>query len=140
MGLPSQYQDLYLQLSELQCGVCGKIPEQPSLCLAVGRLVCSTAGCPASREGGAHMLLAAQGGGATGLLLMRSSRFMALRRSRLTLCQSPFRDQHGEDWAAHNWGRPLRLQQEVYAMLSHLWATAGFDFDSFMLHHALLVA
>jgi hypothetical protein len=34
----------------------------------------------------------------------------------------------------------LHLQQEVYAMLSHLWAAAGFDFDSFMLHNALLMA
>jgi hypothetical protein len=51
------------------------------------RLVCSTADCPASREGGAHLLLVAEGGGATGLLMMRTSRFMALRRLRMTLCQ-----------------------------------------------------
>jgi hypothetical protein len=37
MALPGQYQELYLQLSELPCGVCGQIPEQPALCLTLGR-------------------------------------------------------------------------------------------------------
>jgi hypothetical protein len=50
-----------------------------------------------------------------------------------------FRDQHGEDWATHNWGRPLLLRCEAYGSLSGLWAAAGYDFDSYMLHHSVLL-
>lgn len=50
--------------------------------------------------------------------------------------QSPYRDQHGQDWSTSNWGRPLTLRADVFASLSSLWAGCGFDFDSYILHHA----
>ena len=52
--------------------------------------------------------------------------------------QSPYRDQHGEDWStqSQNWGRPLQLRPDVYGALSGLWAGAGFDFDSYIVHHS----
>jgi len=50
--------------------------------------------------------------------------------------QSPYRDQHGEDWSTQNWGRPLQLRSDVYGSLSGLWAAAGFDFDSYIVHHS----
>lgn len=61
---------------------------------------------------------------------------MLLLLLMLSLC---CRDQHGEDWTTHNWGRPLRLRREVIGTLSGLWAAAGFDFDSYMLHHSVLL-
>lgn len=53
--------------------------------------------------------------------------------------QSPYRDQHGEDWSTQNWGRPLQLRLDVYGSLSGLWAGAGFDFDSYIVHHSQLL-
>jgi hypothetical protein len=52
--------------------------------------------------------------------------------------QSPYRDQHGEDWSTQNWGRPLTLRREVYDSLSGLWAGSGFDFESYIVHHSQL--
>jgi hypothetical protein len=37
MPLPGSYQDLYLSLSEVTCGVCGRVPEHPAMCLVSGR-------------------------------------------------------------------------------------------------------
>jgi hypothetical protein len=39
MSLPLSYQDLYLSLSEVVCGACGKVPEHPAICLVTGRWV-----------------------------------------------------------------------------------------------------
>jgi hypothetical protein len=39
MSLPVGYQDLYLSLSEVVCGACGKVPEHPAICLVTGRWV-----------------------------------------------------------------------------------------------------
>lgn len=112
-------------------------PPCRACCAACDRrsLLCSRSHCPCSREGALPQLLVACGG-ATGLLLLRSSRFVAARPLRSTNCSSPFRDQHGEDWATHNWGRPLRLRRDVYGVLSRLWAAGGYEFDSYTLHHA----
>jgi hypothetical protein len=37
MALPASYQDLYLSVSEVKCGACGKVPDHPALCLVTGR-------------------------------------------------------------------------------------------------------
>jgi hypothetical protein len=37
MPLPLNYQDLYLSLSDVECGACGRVPEHPALCLVTGR-------------------------------------------------------------------------------------------------------
>jgi len=39
MSLPGAYQDLYLSMSEVTCGVCGRVPDHPALCLVTGRSV-----------------------------------------------------------------------------------------------------
>lgn len=101
------------------------------------RFICSGDDCPASPDSGASKQLIIRGGGAIGALMLKTSRFVAERGLRVATCQSPFRDQHGEDWSTANWGRPLRLKPEVYGALSDMWAATGFEFDSYMLHHSM---
>lgn len=67
---------------------------------------------------------------------LKTTRAAAMRRSRVTTCQSPYLDVHGEEDYQLRRGRPLRLSDSVYGALSHLWAAAGLDFDSYTLHHA----
>jgi hypothetical protein len=48
--LPHRFDDLLAGVSGVQCGRCGRLPEEPALCLACGALVCA-GGAPADQAG-----------------------------------------------------------------------------------------
>lgn len=113
--------------------------ESDMLCYFGCRYICSNTACPASLEGVGSKQLLVRSGGSISALMLKTSVFVAERGFRIATCRSPFRDQHGEDWSTANWGRPLKLNTGVYGALSDMWAASGFDFDSYMLHHSMVL-
>ncbi len=147
IALPELFQTLYLaHVNDAPCASCGRHMDDPALCLVTGRTLCSPRGCRGGARDSAkpwdvvmspdartHCLLHS-GGGSGCLLLLKSTRVLAIRNGRVTLCQSLFLDAHGEEDVQLKRGRPLKLSVGVYGALSRLWAGAGLDFDSTVLH------
>lgn len=93
---PHAPQSLFLHLAEAPCRTCGAAPpSSPALCLLTGAPLCALwRGCEGGRGGG--LLHAREACAGTCLLLsLRTTRVMALRDSRLAVCQSPYLDAHG---------------------------------------------
>jgi len=132
--LPDLFQDLYLHYADKVCRECGKKPEHPGLCLVTGRLLCTWwRGCVDNRGGG--LLHAVECCAATSLFLsLKSTKVVAIRNSRLAICQSPYLDAHGEEDPELRRGRPLYLDRDCYEQLGRLWAANALEFDSHMLH------
>ena len=137
LQLPELYQDLYLELSDRPCVACRRVPDEPALCLACGRLVCCAGACCALSPGGrreccAHAAVC--GAGTAFFLLVRATKLLLLRGSRRCIYPSPYLDSHYEEDPYNRRGRPLFLNAERYAHVQRLWATAGADADTHCLH------
>jgi hypothetical protein len=136
LALPLLYQDLFLEWADRPCAVCRRVPHEPALCLACGRLVCCAGACCAEptgrRECAAHA--AACGAGAAVFLLVKATKLLLLRGGRRCLYPSPYLDAHGEEDAYLHRGRPLYLNAARYAHVQRLWASASFDYDTHALH------
>ena len=72
--------------------------------------------------------------GSSLLLSLRSTRVTVVRGTRLVVCQSPYLDAHGDEDPDLRRGRPLYLDLSCANQLQQLWAAAGLEFDTQLLH------
>ena len=136
LPLPHLYQDLFLEWADRPCGVCRRVPHEPALCLACGRLVCCAGTCCAEPGGRRECFMHAAecGAGAAVFLLVKATKLLLLRGSRRCLYPSPYLDAHGEEDAYLHRGRPLYLNAARYRHVQRLWGAASFDYDTLALH------
>ncbi|XP_074362573.1 E3 ubiquitin-protein ligase PRT6 isoform X3 [Apium graveolens] len=129
MVLPHLYQDLLQRYIKQNCHLCGKVPDDPALCLLCGDL-CSPNWKPCCKKSGcqAHAMICGAGTGV--FLLIRKTTIVLQRSARQAPWPSPYLDMYGEEDIEMHRGKPLFLNLERYAALTYMVATHGLDRSS----------
>ncbi|XP_031102805.1 E3 ubiquitin-protein ligase PRT6 [Ipomoea triloba] len=129
MVLPHLYQDLLQRYIKQHCPDCGSVPEEPALCLLCGRL-CSPSWRTCCRQNSCQVHALACGAGTGVFLLIRKTTILLQRSARQALWHSPYLDAFGEEDIEMHRGKPLYLNEERYAALTHMVASHGLDRSS----------
>ncbi|KAL2481549.1 E3 ubiquitin-protein ligase PRT6 [Abeliophyllum distichum] len=129
MLLPHLYQDLLQRYIKKRCPDCGNIQEEPALCLLCGKL-CSPNWKTCCRESGCQAHAKACGAGIGVFLLIRRTTILLQRSARQAPWPSPYLDAFGEEDVEMRRGKPLYLNEERYAALTHMVASHGLDRSS----------
>ncbi|XP_057971426.1 E3 ubiquitin-protein ligase PRT6 [Malania oleifera] len=124
MQLPHVYQDILERYIKQRCPDC-----EPALCLLCGRL-CSASLKPCCRESGCQTHAMACGSGTGVFLLIRKTTVLLQRSGRRAPWPSPYLDAFGEEDIEMLRGKPLYLNEERYAALTHMVASHGLDQSS----------
>ncbi|XP_020549496.1 E3 ubiquitin-protein ligase PRT6 isoform X1 [Sesamum indicum] len=129
MLLPHLYQDLLQRYIKKSCPDCGDVKEEPALCLLCGKL-CSPNWKTCCRESGCQTHAMACGAGIGVFLLIRRTTILLQRSARQAPWPSPYLDAFGEEDVEMHRGKPLFLNEERYAALTHMVASHGLDRSS----------
>ncbi|XP_075509230.1 E3 ubiquitin-protein ligase PRT6-like isoform X1 [Primulina tabacum] len=129
MLLPHLYQDLLQRYIKKRCPDCGALKEEPALCLLCGKL-CSPSWKTCCRETGCQTHAMACGAGIGVFLLIRRTTILLQRSARQAPWPSPYLDAFGEEDVEMHRGKPLFLNEERYAALTHMVASHGLDRSS----------
>ncbi|KAH9567595.1 hypothetical protein CY35_03G035000 [Sphagnum magellanicum] len=135
MKLPLLYQELLWQSSQENCQSCGKVPDEAALCLICGNYFCCKMEYYYGESGECSRRHADKEYACIGIfLLMRSTEVLLMRGNRACNLPSLYLDQHGEEDYALQRNQKLYLSQLRLNKVRWLWLTAGFDFDTRILH------
>ncbi|GAA0163551.1 ubiquitin-protein ligase [Lithospermum erythrorhizon] len=129
MLLPRVYQDLLPRYIKHRCPDCGLVQADPALCLICGKL-CSSVRKPCCRERGCQTHALSCGAGIGVFLLIRKTTVLLQRSGRQALWPSPYLDSFGEEDIDFYRGKPLYLNEERYAALTHMVSSHGIDRSS----------
>ncbi|PIN03040.1 putative ubiquitin-protein ligase of the N-recognin family [Handroanthus impetiginosus] len=137
MLLPYLYQDLLQRYIKKCCPDCGIVKEEPALCLLCGKL-CSPSWKTCCRESGCQTHATACGAGIGVFLLIRRTTIVLQRSARQAPWPSPYLDAFGEEDVEMHRGKPLFLNEERYAALTHMVASHGLDRSSKVLRQTTI--
>lgn len=126
MLLPHLYQDLLQRYIKQHCPDCGVVLEEPALCLLCGRL-CSPNWKSCCRESGCQTHAMVCGSGTGVFLLIRKTTVLLQRSAHQASWPSPYLDAFGEEDTEMRRGKPLYLNEERYAALTHMVSSHGLD-------------
>ncbi|XP_059305584.1 E3 ubiquitin-protein ligase PRT6 isoform X1 [Lycium ferocissimum] len=129
MLLPHLYQDLLLRYIKQNCPDCGAVQKDPALCLLCGKL-CSASWKTCCRESGCQTHAMACSAVTGVFLLIRKTTILLQRSARQAPWPSPYLDAFGEEDIDMRRGKPLYLNEERYAALTHMVASHGLDRSS----------
>ncbi|KAJ0566833.1 putative carboxypeptidase U [Helianthus annuus] len=147
IALPYLYQDLLAKVLFIsskmyikqKCIDCGAVQDEPALCLLCGKL-CSPSWKTCCRNNKCQTHATSCGGGTGVFLLVRKTTILLQRSSRQARWASPYLDAFGEKDIGMHRGRPLYLNEERYAALSHMVASNGIERSSKVLHQTSIGA
>lgn len=139
MVLPYLYQDLLQRYIKQKCVDCGAVQDEPALCLLCGKL-CSPSWKTCCRNNKCQTHAMSCGAGTGVFLLIRKTTILLQRSARQARWPSPYLDAFGEEDIEMHRGKPLYLNEERYAALSHMVASHGLDRSSKVLHQTLIGA
>ncbi|XP_076890085.1 E3 ubiquitin-protein ligase PRT6-like [Bidens hawaiensis] len=139
MVLPYLYQDLLQRCIKQKCVDCGAVQDEPALCLLCGKL-CSPSWKTCCRNNNCQTHAMSCGAGTGVFLLIRKTTILLQRSARQARWPSPYLDAFGEEDIEMHRGKPLYLNEERYAALSHMVASHGLDRSSKVLHQTSIGA
>ncbi|XP_023771470.2 E3 ubiquitin-protein ligase PRT6 [Lactuca sativa] len=139
MVLPYLYQDLLQRYIKQKCVDCGAVQDEPALCLLCGKL-CSPSWKTCCRNNKCQTHAMSCGAGTGVFLLIRKTTILLQRSARQARWPSPYLDAFGEEDVEMHRGKPLYLNEERYAALSHMVASHGLDRSSKVLHQTSIGA
>lgn len=137
LHLPPIYQDLLERYIKQKCPECMATLPDPALCLLCGRL-CSPSWKACCRESGCHSHAMSCGAGIGVFLLIRKTTILLQRSARHAPWPSPYLDAFGEEDIDMHRGKPLYLNKERYAALTHMVACHGLDQSSEVLRQTTI--
>lgn len=137
MLLPQVYHDLLQRYIKQRCPDCGLVQDDPALCLVCGKL-CSPIWKTCCRESGCQTHALSCGAGTGVFLLIRKTSVLLQRSGRQAPWPSPYLDSFGEEDIDMNRGKPLYLNEERYAALTHMVASHGLDRSSRVLRQTTI--
>ncbi|CAA0829795.1 E3 ubiquitin-protein ligase PRT6 [Striga hermonthica] len=129
MILPNLYQDLLQRYIKKSCPDCGVVKEEPVVCLLCGKL-CSPNWKTCCRGSGCQTHAMVCGAGIGVFLLVRRTTILLQRSARQAPWPSLYLDAFGEEDVEMHRGKPLFLNEERYAALTHMVASHGLDRSS----------
>ncbi|CAM6059330.1 unnamed protein product [Sphagnum tenellum] len=142
-SLPRVYQELlakYIHGKE-QCTSCKQLPKEPAICLICGDLLCYSqelCGKQGNKNRTCHAKNDSEesGDGIRIFFLLRSTQLVLIRGNRVFTGLSIYLDHHGEEDLYLRRSQLLYLNDIRMNEVRRLWLTAGFDYDSYILHHS----
>ncbi|KAH9544057.1 hypothetical protein CY35_13G097100 [Sphagnum magellanicum] len=133
--LPSVYQDLLWRSIREMCKVCGKVPIDAAFCLICGDLLCFKSKCSGhAAEHGVSTHAEQEYAGIGIFLLMRKKQVLLMRGNRVCTLPSIYLDEHGEEYNELHQNQRLYKSELRLNEVRRLWLTAGFDFNTHILH------
>lgn len=128
LRLPREYERIFTHYHERQCAQCHSVPQETSVCLLCGRVVCLKQACCKQAgvcEAVAH---AADCGAGTGLFLVVTSTYViVIRGRRACLWGSLYLDDFEEEDRDLKRGKPLYLSRDRFQLLEQQWLAHRFD-------------
>lgn len=128
LRLPREYERIFTYYHERQCAQCHSVPQETSVCLLCGRVVCLKQACCKQGnmcEAVAHAL---DCGAGTGLFLVVTSTYViVIRGRRACLWGSLYLDDFEEEDRDLKRGKPLYLSRDRFQLLEQQWLAHRFD-------------
>ncbi|XP_076228505.1 ubr3 ubiquitin ligase isoform X4 [Nomia melanderi] len=128
LSLPREYEKLFSYYHERQCRQCHSIPQEISICLLCGTIVCLKQSCCKQMNVCEAVQHSAECGSGTGIYLVVTSTYIVvIRGRRACLWGSLYLDDFEEEDKDLKRGKPLYLSQDRYQLLEQQWLTHRFD-------------
>ncbi|KAG7208964.1 hypothetical protein KM043_015133 [Ampulex compressa] len=127
LSLPREYEKIFTYYHERQCRECKSVPQEISICLLCGTIVCLKQICCKTNmcEAVRHTI---DCGGGTGIYLVVTSTYIiVIRGRRACLWGSLYLDDFEEEDRDLKRGKPLYLSQDRYQLLEQQWLAHKFD-------------
>ncbi|KAI4457238.1 ubiquitin ligase e3 alpha-related [Holotrichia oblita] len=128
LELPREYEKIFTYYHERPCSQCHSVPQETSICLLCGTIVCLKQNCCKQQgvcEAVAHSL---ECGAGTGVFLVVTSTYIiVIRGQRACLWGSLYLDDFEEEDRDLKRGKPLYLSKDRYQLLEQQWLAHRFD-------------
>lgn len=128
LRLPREYEKIFTYYHERQCGQCRSVPQETSVCLVCGTVVCLKQACckqGVACEAVSHALDC--GAGTALFLVVTSTYVIVIRGRRACLWGSLYLDDFEEEDRDLKRGKPLYLSQDRFQLLEQQWLAHRFD-------------
>lgn len=127
-SLPREYEKIFTYYHERQCRQCHSVPQEISICLLCGEIVCLKQNCCKQNNICEVVKHANKCGGGTGIYLVVATTYIiVIRGKRACLWGSLYLDDYEEEDKDLKRGKPLYLSQDRYKLLEEQWLAHRFD-------------
>ncbi|XP_011691605.1 PREDICTED: E3 ubiquitin-protein ligase UBR3 isoform X2 [Wasmannia auropunctata] len=128
LSLPREYEKIFTYYHERQCSTCESVPQEISICLLCGTIVCLKQNCCKQMNVCEAIQHSIDCGGGTGIYLVVTSTYIiVIRGRRACLWGSLYLDDFEEEDRDLKRGKPLYLSQDRYQLLEQQWLAHRFD-------------
>ncbi|XP_012275050.1 E3 ubiquitin-protein ligase Ubr3 isoform X2 [Orussus abietinus] len=128
LSLPREYEKLFTYYHERQCRQCHSVPQEISICLLCGTIVCLKQTCCKQVNVCEAVQHSIDCGAGTGIYLVVTSTYIiVIRGKRACLWGSLYLDDFEEEDRDLKRGKPLYLSQDRYQLLEQQWLAHRFD-------------
>ncbi|XP_043254590.1 E3 ubiquitin-protein ligase Ubr3 [Colletes gigas] len=128
LSLPREYEKIFTYYHERPCRKCHSIPQEISICLLCGTIVCLKQNCCKQMNVCEAVQHSIDCGGGTGIYLVVTSTYIiVIRGRRACLWGSLYLDDFEEEDRDLKRGKPLYLSQDRYQLLEQQWLAHRFD-------------
>nr|XP_034188211.1 E3 ubiquitin-protein ligase Ubr3 isoform X2 [Osmia lignaria] len=128
LSLPREYEKIFTYYHERQCRQGHSIPQEISICLLCGAIVCLRQNCCKQMNVCEVVQHSIDCGGGTGIYLVVTSTYIVvIRGRRVCLWGSLYLDDFEEEDRDLKRGKPLYLSQDRYQLLEQQWLAHRFD-------------
>ncbi|XP_076675053.1 ubr3 ubiquitin ligase isoform X2 [Andrena cerasifolii] len=128
LRLPREYEKIFTYYHERQCHQCHSVPQETSICLLCGTIVCLKQNCCKQMNVCEAVQHSIDCGGGTGIYLVVTSTYIiVIRGRRACLWGSLYLDDFEEEDGNLKRGKPLYLSQDRYQLLEQQWLAHRFD-------------
>ncbi|XP_011496807.1 PREDICTED: E3 ubiquitin-protein ligase UBR3 [Ceratosolen solmsi marchali] len=128
LSLPREYEKIFTYYHERQCRQCHSVPQEISVCLLCGTIVCLKQNCCKQSNVFEAVQHSIDCGGGTGIFLVVTSTYVVvIRGRRACLWGSLYLDDFEEEDRDLKRGKPLYLSQDRYQLLEQQWLAHRFD-------------
>lgn len=128
LRLPREYERIFTHYHERACSQCHSVPQETSVCLLCGAVVCLKQSCCKQQnvcEAVAHSQRC--GAGTAVFLVVTSTYIIVIRGRRACLWGSLYLDDFEEEDRDLKRGKPLYLSKGRYQLLEQQWLAHRFD-------------
>ncbi|XP_076232510.1 ubr3 ubiquitin ligase isoform X2 [Calliopsis andreniformis] len=128
LSLPREYEKIFTYYHERHCQQCHTVPQEISICLLCGTIVCLKQNCCKRMNVCEAVQHSIDCGGGTGIYLVVTSTYIiVIRGRRACLWGSLYLDEFEEEDRDLKRGKPLYLSQDRYQLLEQQWLAHRFD-------------
>ncbi|KAL3273063.1 hypothetical protein HHI36_014518 [Cryptolaemus montrouzieri] len=128
LQLPREYEKIFTYYHERPCSQCHSVPQEISICLLCGTIVCLKQSCCKQQNVCEAVFHALECGAGTGVFLVVTSTYIiVIRGHRACLWGSLYLDEFEEEDRDLKRGKPLYLSQDRYKLLEQQWLAHRFD-------------